>query len=131
MRPVTRRLAALAAAVVVGPALVACAEEGPPTDAAPENFCDAFRVLAGADSGADFREFAQQLDRVGTPADITADGREGFEVVVRVASSLEEDATLEELEDPNVSSREAAQAEEFLDYGSTTCRGLDRAAGGL
>lgn len=130
MRRVGRPLAALTAALVMGPALAACAEEAP-TDAAPEDFCGAFRILADADSGADFREFGQQLERVGTPSDITNDGRAGFEVVVRVAQTLDEDATLEELEDPNVSSREAQQATEFLDYGSTTCRALDREAGGI
>ncbi len=103
------------------PALAACSGEGAPTDASQEEFCSAYNLLADASNGADFRRLAEQLRATGTPADISEDGRAGFDVVVRVAGGLDEDASLEELEDPNVSSQEVRQAREFLDYGATTC----------
>ncbi len=126
---VARRVAVvLLAAPLIG--LAGCAEEAP-SDASREDFCAAFNSLADASTGEDFRAFAERLDEAGTPGDISRDGRAGFEVVVRVARSLESDASLEELQDPNVSDREEQQAQAFLEYGSETCTSLDDESGAL
>lgn len=121
-RRATRGLRALLLAPLLG--LGGCAEDEAPTDASAQDFCSIFETRAEAQTGQDFRRFGQDLEQVGTPADISDDGREGFTVVVRVARSLDADATREELEDPDVTDTEEAQARTFLDYGNEKCGAL-------
>lgn len=123
-----RRAPLLCAAVLL---MASCSDEEPPSDASEEKFCTVFNSLSEADTGEDFQRFATRLREVGTPAGISNDGRAGFEVVIRVASSLDSDASLEELEDPDVSGSEAQHAQEFLEYGSETCASLDEESGAL
>ena len=80
-----------------------------PDNASTEEFCDAFNslfteVMAKAGSGdmsqaiPAIKEWAENMQDVGTPDDMPDDAREGFEVFVDAAADIDEDAKLEDLQ---------------------------------
>ncbi len=127
---VERRRALPALLVTPLLAVAGCSEQAP-TDASVEEFCQEWGELSDARTGGAFGRVAESLRGVGTPGGISGDTRDGFEVFLRVASSLDEDATLDELVDPAVSNAEARDLKVFIDYASETCTALDEEAGEL
>ena len=121
----------VSAVLVVSAAGLAGCSEDAPTNASTDDFCGVYTSVKDARTGEDFQRFADDLEEVGTPSDISEDGRSGFTVMVRVGRSLEPDATLDELVDPDVSDREAQQLQAFFEYASETCESLDDATGAL
>ncbi len=125
MTPIKRPVAAASASMLLALALSACGGggSGAPEDASTEEFCEAYLEIGTLEDGADIKAYADNLGEVGTPEDIGEDERAGFEVFIEAASDVEDDASLEDIEEPDVSEEENADAEAFIAYASEACVG--------
>ncbi len=92
-----------------------------PDSASVEDFCATFLTSSEVSDGAGIKDFADALAEVGTPDDMSEEEREGFEVFVAVAQEVDESATLDDLEDPDVSDDEEAAVTAFIGYATTNC----------
>jgi hypothetical protein len=122
-----------ASLVLVGGAAVGCGTGGAPTDATQEEFCDGFASLftdmadlADAEEAeivAGIKEWAAQMEEIGTPEGISDEEREGFETSLQLISDLEEDATPEDFEtlDEGLSQEEQDAVDAFDTYTTDTC----------
>ncbi|RYB94131.1 hypothetical protein EUA93_07105 [Nocardioides oleivorans] len=140
------RLALTSAALMVGVATSACGgggsgsgSDGAPTDASKDDFCstysDLFADLMGdmSDVPSDeqmataVKDWADKLEAVGTPEDITDDARAGFDDLVDQANSIDADDfsidKLDELAQGGKGASEEAQeqATAFATYLTDTC----------
>lgn len=145
MTRIKRPAAALAAAVLLALSLTACGgdgddgsandDEGAPTEASEDEFCEVFREAESAgedledddfDGQADLlNEYADKLDEIGTPEDIPDDARHGFEVLVEAfgdvrPDDLEDEDAGKALEEKYEDDREDVEA--FFDYYLETCQ---------
>jgi hypothetical protein len=141
-RTAPRRLATAAAALAVVASLAACngdsgggSGSAAPDDASRDDFCSAFNslfdtVLSSATSGGDIgkaiaalKEWAADIEDVGTPADMPDDARHGFELFVEQAKGLDEDASMEELQNlgEDLSEADQADGEAFGDWTTKNC----------
>ncbi len=73
-----------------------------------------------------YKEYADKLEEVGTPENISDDAREGFEVFVEELGDLDEDDVKEYLEDPSkdiaeVSEDDEKKVDEFTEYAAKEC----------
>ena len=102
MTATKRPLALVGAAALLGLALSACGggASDAPDDASVKEFCDVVKEnsrepdLADDDYDAQveaLHDWADALKEVGTPADITAEARKGFEVQVDTLSEIDSD----------------------------------------
>ncbi|HET9419890.1 MAG TPA: hypothetical protein VFO49_02050 [Nocardioides sp.] len=139
MTPLKRYVGGAGAAVLLAFSLTACG--GAPSDASTEDFCDAFNssadIFADIDPEADpadqagdvtdgYKEFADKLEEVGTPENISDDAREGFEIFVEELGDLNEDDVEKYLEDPSediaeVSEDDEKKVDEFTEYAAKEC----------
>ena len=119
------------AALVAGLALSGCA--GAPAEASEQSFCD---VTAGLFSGPDteaespqaeadyIRLLAEEMEEVGTPADIPVDAREGFEITVDLLGDVDvedvEGKGFDKLED-EPSKQDKVKLDAFGAYAFETC----------
>lgn len=93
----------LAAALLTG-----CGSDEPPADASEDEFCDAYstlyddmEVMASDDTGKmieAMKEWSDAISESGTPEDIPAEAREGYELLVEEIDDVDPDATEEELD---------------------------------
>ena len=141
MRPIARRatLAVAATALTMG-TLSACGgddDEGgssAPENASTEEFCEEFGSLfqdvlsegLSGDTGAlvtAMKEWAEDMQEVGTPEDMPDEAREGFEVFLDEARSLPDDATAEDLDQlgEDLPQSEQDAADTFGDWAAETC----------
>lgn len=139
MTPIKRPIAAAGAAVLLALSLSACGG-GAPTDASKEDFCDvtqnqedgekAFEAISEEDwdKAADLiKEQADKVEEVGTPDDISDDAREGFEIQLDAAKSLDGDdieKAVKDEEDPfesDLSDDDKDKVEAYSEYESETC----------
>ena len=130
------RSALPALALLLAAGLSACAGPTVPTDASTEDFCDVQGTLfADLDLGgggpaptsddivASLRDWADEVEEVGTPADMPDDARAGFDRVVQLARQ----ATPEDFDEndtpsmPEMSAEEQEQATAFTAYVGETC----------
>lgn len=140
-----RRLAAAGSlGLVASLSLVACSDDGDgsdggssssaPDDASLDDFCGAFNGLfdgvmaeaASGDSAAMVRalkDWAADIEEVGTPADMPGDARDGFALFVSQAGDIDEDATLADLErlGEGLSEADQADGEAFSDWTTAHC----------
>lgn len=129
MTPLKRRVAAISAPVLLALSLTACGgddgggDSDAPESATNDEFCEAFLDVGNLETGADIKDFAANLEEVGTPEDVSEDERAGFEVFIDAAQDVDDDATLEDIEDPDVSEEDNANAEAFVTYATETCAG--------
>ncbi|MBM7517868.1 hypothetical protein [Nocardioides nitrophenolicus] len=139
-----RPLATAGATVLLALSLTACGG-GAPTDASTKDFCDA---ISGSASDSEFtkaytdkdwgkiadlvHDQADELEKVGTPKDISDDAREGFEIQVDAAKDIDEkdiekafkDAgTGENPFETDLSSDEKKKVEAFTKYQGEKCSG--------
>ncbi len=107
-----------------------------PTDAATQEFCDAFNgsfeVLqdtdqSGIPSEDDWALFVAELEKlgaIGTPADIGAEERRGFEVYIGALTTLDYQVLVDNKDSdtlPGVSEEDNAAAEAFSEWAFSTC----------
>lgn len=120
--------------------LAACAgdETGPPEDASLDDFCDVyFGLFAGGMDAVDpsapaaeqdaamveaLRTWAKELEKVGTPGDLSGRARDGFERIVRAAAELEPgDIDNLALLGEDFTEDEMAATEAFEDFATQHC----------
>lgn len=118
-------LSLAAGLILMSGVLVGCGGGDAPTDASKADFCETYvdtDALTEEDAtGADVRDWADNLEETGTPEDISDDARKGFEVFLEAAKDIDEDAKADDIEEPDVSAEEEKQLEAFGEYVGTTC----------
>lgn len=127
-----KRLALPSVLLIAGAALTACG--GAPTDASTSDFCDAQTSLLGDLSAASedvsdeeavkkAKEWAGELEEVGTPEGISEDARKGFELMVDEIKGLPDDATEEDVQkvEDDFSGDEDKQVKAYGDYVNEEC----------
>ena len=149
-----RSLATGAAIVIAGLSLVACGSDDDgggggggdaadaPTDASTEDFCKVFTDVTSdlsengsADEQADAaHDVADKFNDVGTPEDMPADARHGFEVFIGFLGDVDSD-DIEAFEEANPTDEDAfaealgidkddvADVTQFFTYAATACVG--------
>ena len=137
---VVTRARGVSAALLLVLSLSACSDagSGSPDDASVDDFCEAyFQLFSGVMDGVDpaapqaeqeaamieaLQAWAEGLDEVGTPGDITAEARAGFELVVASVSGLEpgDVDNLAELDD-DFTDAEMAATRAFEEYAAQNC----------
>lgn len=106
-----RPLGALAGVILLA-VLTACGGSSPkgadaPEDASQEKFC---QVIADIDL-SDPKAFVDDLAEIGTPTEITAEARTGFEVMIDNAA------------EDKISDADQEKVSAFVSYFTTTCSG--------
>lgn len=110
-------------------------DEGPPTDASVEDFCQVFDdfTAAATELGEDaetadriqaIKQVGKDLEEVGTPADISDEARAGFEVTTEAIANIPDDASEDEMDkyiEDSFTDEEQKQSDAFDEYVSTTC----------
>ncbi|KQP63733.1 MULTISPECIES: hypothetical protein [unclassified Nocardioides] len=128
-----RRGAAAGSLVLLASMATACggSDDGAstPDDASSDDFCSTYSEIISStadqeepDAGA-IKDFADQLAEVGTPENISEDGREGFEIFIDTINELPDDASAAEIEDfdPDISDEDDAKVDAFFEYTATEC----------
>lgn len=138
------RLTLSSAVLLVGAVTSACGGggSGAPTDASEDAFCEAVDSLTAdlvpedisnpempsdEELAQSVKDWAAELERVGTPEGISDDARAGFETVVEQTQDIDaSDFSLENLEQlgeggADASEQEEKEAEAFGTYLSETC----------
>lgn len=105
-----------------------------PDDASASDFCDGFnglfeKVLAQAASGDSsamitaLKGWAGDMEDIGTPSDMPDDARRGFELFIDQAKDLDEDATLDDLQNlgDDLSDDDQADGEAFSSWTTENC----------
>ncbi|SEB96205.1 hypothetical protein SAMN04489844_1407 [Nocardioides exalbidus] len=138
------RLVLTSTVLVVGAVTSACGgggsdSSGAPTDASKDEFCstysDLFTDLMGdmtevpsdEQMATAVKDWAQKLEDVGTPEDISDDARAGFDSLVEQANSIDaEDFSIDKLDElakggEGASEAVQKQATAFADYLTDTC----------
>jgi len=129
MKPIRAALNVLAG-LALAAALTACGggDDGDsgagdaPDDASTSDFCDGFnalfeKVIAKAASGdseamiSALKDWAGDMEDIGTPSDMPEDARNGFELFLEQAEELDENATLDDLQNLGDDLSEADQAD--------------------
>lgn len=129
--------ARVATLLLLGAALTGCGgadASAAPQDATRADFCDAYasqvETLATLDPQKDadravagLQDWAEQGRDVGTPKDMPADARRGFETIVEEISALDPDATARDLEriGEDVGRRAERDLAAFGEYAVATC----------
>lgn len=125
-----RRSTVLAASGLLALSVSACGgggsgESGAPTDASTAEFCKAYVSVFGGDltsiTGKTIKDWGKTMADTGTPKDISEDERAGFEIFVKFAKSVDENASIDDIEDPKVSKDEQKQVDAFVAYTTKNC----------
>lgn len=103
-------------------------------DASTDDFCAAFNGLyekvltqASEADSADMikalKEWAADIEDVGTPDEMPEDARHGFEVFVDTAKDIDDDATLDDLQNlgDDLSEKDEKDGEAFSDWTTENC----------
>lgn len=135
------RLTLSTAVLLVGAVTTSCGgASGAPTDASKTDFCEAqaslFKNLkfdvsdpeasmpTEKDMADAMQSWSKDLEKVGTPEDISDDARAGFEKIIEQSADISEDdlksPDLNALED-DMSKEEKSQAEAFATYTTEKC----------
>jgi hypothetical protein len=134
MTRIKRPAVALGSAVLLAFSLSACG--GAPTDASKADYCEAVNDtswIEGLDSENPdeekfvdgLKDYAAELEEVGTPEDIPDDAREGFEIQLDSVDDIDaDDIDFESEEDPfeaGLSDDEKEKVDAYNEYESETC----------
>lgn len=92
-----------------------------PASSSIGEFCTHMESLVSARTGADLRAWAAQALEVGGPADMPAQARNGFSVLVALAGTLEADADASSIDDRALSEDQNSQLAAFSIYVAETC----------
>lgn len=140
------RLTLSSAVLLVGAVTTACGGggggSGAPADASEKEFCEAQSSLlknllpedmtnpempSNEEMAQSVKDWADEIDEVGTPENITDEARAGFEAVVEQAKEIDAaDFDMEQLEQLELGGADASaevkkQAQAFSDYLTETC----------
>jgi hypothetical protein len=133
------RVAAVAGGLALVAALAGCNGDSDGRDgadggeASTADFCAAFNDLFDEVLGADaadsaatvraFKSWAVDIEKVGAPADMPDDARHGFELFVEQAKGIDDDATLQDLEqlDEGLSDADQADGKAFNSWTTDNC----------
>ena len=139
------RLTVSTVVLLAGAAVSACgggAGGGAPTDASEEDFCQTQSSLledlmpddmsapelpSDEQMATAVKDWAEKIEEVGTPEDISDDARKGFEAIVEQANEIDaSDFSIERLEELEAGGKDASaearkQADAFEDYLTETC----------
>lgn len=129
-----KKLALLAASLVLVAGAAAGCGGGPPTDASTEDFCKSFDDLESSlneldpeasdgDIVAALKDGVEQLREVGTPEDMPDDAREGYDISTQSILDLDDDAEEADLDkvEEEFSDEEKEQSEAFETYLDENC----------
>jgi len=126
----TTKVASAAALLVVLGGAAACgssnssssASAAGPTDADKTSFCDTFKKLSDTTTP---KEAAAAFQKVGTPSDITADARSGYEVLVSHLSTMADGASSSDLSnmEKSLSAADQKNVVAFVTYLTKECTG--------
>ena len=124
-----RRSVLAASALVLAGGVSACGigssggSGGAPTDASKASFCKTFE---GSRKVVDAHQLGDNLSRVGTPTNISAAARHGFEVLVDRLGKLPAHANKGDLSQmsKNLTGTDQAAVVAFITYYTSECKGL-------
>jgi hypothetical protein len=134
-----KRISLLAASLLVVGLLAGCgsdggsAASGSPKDATVDEFCQPFvdmisdittkgANMSDTDAVKLAKDLADKLAKVGTPKDMPADARKGFELVIKKLQALPDDATKEEVDKAqNLTTEEKKYSDALGQYITTNC----------
>jgi hypothetical protein len=126
----TTKVASAAAMLVVLGASAGCgssdssssASAAGPTDADKTSFCTSFQKLSDSTTP---KEAAAAFEKVGTPSDITADARQGYEVLVSHLSTMADDSSSSDLNamQQSLSATDRKNVIAFVTYLTKECVG--------
>jgi len=138
----TRAALTIASVALVLTGLTACGGDSDgggsgsaaPDDASKDDFCTAFnglyeKVMADLTSAdtskaiTAFKDWAADMKKVGTPDDMPEDARRGFEVFVDAAQDIDDDATIDDLQNlgGDLSKADQDAGDTFGDWASENC----------
>lgn len=137
---VKRYAGASGTAVLLALSLSACGGDAP-TDASKEDFCDAygsvFETFSDIDAEASeseqadalvdgFKDFADELEDVGTPDGIPDDARDGFEITIDLLGDLDKDDVEKAIKEGNnefakASDDDQKKVDAFDEYATDEC----------
>ena len=89
-----------------------------------DDLCTALTAGSSIKDGADVADFAAGLEKAGTPSDIPAQAKQGFDTYVGVLKGIDPKATAQDLKNMknvNLSKTEQTNVQAFLAYASQTC----------
>jgi hypothetical protein len=117
------RTSLLVTAMVLAGGLTACGDSSSGSAAPKANFCQTFDHLGGDTSP---RRAADELSKVGTPADIGSSARHGFEVLVDHLRDLPDGTQPRRITQmvQGLNARDAADVRDFISYYASECQGL-------
>ncbi len=107
--------------------------ETAPKAASTEEFCTAYTSLFESFSAGEtpsdeeavtaLKTWATDLEETGTPEEIPADARRGFDLIITTVDGLEDDATQADIQKltEDMSTEEQADSTAFGSYAQTTC----------
>ncbi len=139
MGSIKRFAGAGSAGMLLAFSLTACG--GAPTDASAEDFCEAYNGNTEALDAIDpegspesqaealvdaLKDYAEKLDEVGTPENISDEAREGFEITVEALGDLDAGDVQKAIEDQSgefakVSKDDEEKAASFDEYATKEC----------
>jgi hypothetical protein len=111
-----------ASLLLVAGTSAACGGGGSPTDASQDDFCNVVNVDS-IDTGKEVKDFVNKFEDVGTPKDMPADARAGFELFTGEAKKVKDDASQEDLQaiGTDLSDDDTKKVEAFFTYVGETC----------
>lgn len=129
------RVSLSVAAVVAGFTLSACGASGAPTDASAKEFCDAYASMfddldvsdldnmpTEEEMADSIHTWADKMEEVGTPEDISDEAREGFELQIEQAGEIDADDLKSDSEGlEEFSEEDKTRSSAFDDYATETC----------
>lgn len=95
-----------------------------PTDTSATDFCTGLTSTSKIADGKDVAAFASVLQTTGTPADIPAEARQGYEIYVAALDSIDKDtstAQLKKMGDLGLSKDDQTKIQSFMSYAGTLC----------
>lgn len=123
--------------VLVGASVAACGGGGAPTDASEDEFCTELTSLfsdvgsladaTDKEALASIKKWGEDLEKVGTPKDMSDEARDGFELMIKQVGDLDEGDTADELQklDDDLSDSEEKATAAFEKYTADTCGAID------
>ena len=112
-----------ASLLLVAGTATACGGDDAPSDASKEDFCATAIDMNGLETPKDVKDYAEKLEDVGTPEDMSDGERKGFDLFIETANKLDDDTTEEDASKlvEDLSEDEQKDFEAFTTYLTKTC----------